>query len=1127
MHPIARYLHRLHQIHASGQGTAETSSYSALEELMETIGKGLKPVVVPMAQMKNQGAGMPDFGLYTKEQLRRKGVELNAINPARGVVEVKGTADNTWLTAKGAQATKYWEKYRLVLVTNYRDFLILGEDADGKPLQLGTFSISRDEAEFWAAAQHAERTAELQGEAILDFLRRALLQAAPLREPEDLAALLAGYAREARERVEKHATLPALEGLRKAMEDSLGLSFEGKAGEHFFRSTLVQTLFYGVFSAWVAWCDKADAGDRFAWRNADETLAVPVVQDIFEHLTGSSKLDALGLRDVMAWAEDALNRVDRAAFFRRFAAEHAIQYFYEPFLQAFDPELRKDLGVWYTPREVVRYMVARVDRVLREELGRPEGLADPSVHVLDPCCGTGAFLVEVARKIHENLEEAGQGALAGSLLKQALQQRVFGFELLPAPFVVAHLQMGLMLSRLGAPLGKEERLPVYLTNALTGWEHPAEPRKEAVLQQLADERVAADAVKHQKPILVILGNPPYSGYAGISHMAEERSLSHAYREPVAGWEPMRRPEGQGLNDLYVRFFRMAERKIAEWSKEGVVCFISNYAWLDGLSHPLMRQAFMQHFDRIWIDSLNGDKYRTGKLTPEGEPDPSIFSTPQNREGIQVGTAVALMVRKAKHQPAQGVAYRDLWGKDKLAQLEREAAGPAPIYPAQVVPHPKLGLPFRPLTVSQAYLSWPTLEELFPVSFPGVKTSRDSFLVDIDRDRLEARLAVYFDPTLSHSDFKARHPEIMTPVARFQPEAVRDTLRKRGISPDGLVRYAYRPMDVRWLYWEGETKLLDEKRPEYKEQVFEGNLFFECRKKISTDAFDRGCVFHALGDQMGNGTTSYFPMLLRAHHEEGTLYAADERPNLSPLALEKLAALDDPAITVHHRSSPVKKALETGDEQRLTVMKDKKDSPVKPADPTDLFFHALAILHAPVYREENAGALRMDWPRIPWPASTEALSKSAALGRQVAALLDVEQAVPLVTAGKIPEGLRKVGVLTVVDGAPLNPAADLDITAGWGIRGQGGIAMPSEGRRENDRVFLNARVCWGGIPDAVWQYSLGGYQVLKKWLSYRESRLLGRALSPDEAQHFTHMARRIAALLAMGEDLDANYRAHEV
>lgn len=209
------------------------------------------------------------------------------------------------------------------------------------------------------------------------------------------------------------------------------------------------------------------------------------------------------------------------------------------------------------------------------------------------------------------------------------------------------------------------------------------------------------------------------------------------------------------------------------------------------------------------------------------------------------------------------------------------------------------------------------------------------------------------------------------------------------------------------------------------------------------------------------------------------------------------------------------------------MKNKKVTPAEASlDPTDLFFHALAILHAPAYRVENAGALRMDWPRIPWPGSRASLAASAALGRQVAALLDVEQAVPQVTTGAVREDLRRVAVLTVVDGSPLNPAVDLEVTAGWGIRGQGGIAMPGEGRREGSRVFLNGRACWDGIPDEVWQYSLGGYQVLKKWLSYRESRLLGRALRPDESAHFTAMARRIAALLALGAELDANYRHHE-
>lgn len=166
---------------------------------------------------------------------------------------------------------------------------------------------------------------------------------------------------------------------------------------------------------------------------------------------------------------------------------------------------------------------------------------------------------------------------------------------------------------------------------------------------------------------------------------------------------------------------------------------------------------------------------------------------------------------------------------------------------------------------------------------------------------------------------------------------------------------------------------------------------------------------------------------------------------------------------------------------------------------------------------------MDWPRVPWPGSKAALIASAELGRKVAALLDVEQGVLGVTSGKVREGLKTVGSLATVEAKPLDLARDLEITAGWGIRGQGGIAMPSEGRREANRVFLNDRTYWDGISQEVWQYSLGGYQVLKKWLSYREAKLLGRALTVDEADHFTSMARRIQALLDLGAELDRNYR----
>ena len=261
-------------------------------------------------------------------------------------------------------------------------------------------------------------------------------------------------------------------------------------------------------------------------------------------------------------------------------------------------------------------MVARVDRALKDDLGIEDGLAAENVYVLDPCCGTGAYLAETLKRIAANLRGKGLGALTGARVKQAATQRVFGFEIMPAPFVVAHLQVGLTMQALDAPLSDDgnERAGVFLTNALTGWE----PRTQKPLPfpELEDERDRAERVKQDTPVLVILGNPPYNGFAGMA-VDEERELSQAYRTV----REVRKPEGQGLNDLYVRFFRMAERRIAEKTGRGVVCFISNYSWLDGLSFTGMRERYLEAFDAIRIDCLNGDKYKTGKTTPDGQARP--------------------------------------------------------------------------------------------------------------------------------------------------------------------------------------------------------------------------------------------------------------------------------------------------------------------------------------------------------------------------------------------------------------------------------------------------------------------------------------------------------------------------
>jgi predicted helicase len=324
---------------------------------------------------------------------------------------------------------------------------------------------------------------------------------------------------------------------------------------------------------------------------------------------------------------------------------------------------------------------------------------------------------------------------------------------------------------------------------------------------LEEERKKADKVKQEAPILVILGNPPYNGFAGMA-VEEERSLSEAYRTT----KKVRRPEGQGLNDLYVRFYRMAERRIAEKTGRGIVSFISNYSWLDGLSFTGMRERYLEAFDAIRVDCLNGDKFKTGKTTPEGLPDPSIFSTEHNREGIQVGTAIAMLIRKENHAPTSTVAFRHLWGTAKRQQLlETAEAGTSTLYQT-LSPPLELALPFVQAAVSAGYSQWPSLTELLPTSFPGVQSKRDSLVVDIDEDRLRQRIGSYFDASISDDKLRAEMPEAFNQTAQYNPEKTRAALVSRGVRPDRFVRYLYKPFDVRWIYWEDEYGLLSRRSP---------------------------------------------------------------------------------------------------------------------------------------------------------------------------------------------------------------------------------------------------------------------------------------------------------------------------
>ncbi|KAB0239767.1 DNA methyltransferase [Microcystis aeruginosa EAWAG127a] len=1145
MNPLVNYFRNLQEIHSSQAAVKETSYYGTLETLLNEIGKTLKPRVRCIINLRNQGAGLPDGGLFNVDQFP-KNQELEpftAIFPERGAIEIKGTKEDIKKIAASEQVQKYWQKYGQVLVSNYRDFLLIGRNSQGQLVELEAYSLAPSEAEFWLKTSNPSKFAAEHGDSLLEYLKRVLLQAAPITSPADVAWFLASYARDAKARLEHHSDLPALANIRQALENALGIKFEREQGNKFFRSTLVQTLFYGLFSAWVLWhkqnLNREDKEDKFDWKSAAHHLHVPMLAILFEQIAAPSKLKSLGLVEVLNWTGAALNRVRREEFFRQFDEGQAVQYFYEPFLQAFDPDLRKELGVWYTPPEIVRYMVARVDRVLREELNIEDGLANPDVYVLDPCCGTGAYLVEVLRYITDTLQENGAGALAMALVKKAAIERIFGFEILTAPFVVAHLQLGLFLQSLGVPLIEDsERVGIYLTNALTGWQPPDEESKQKIQQlqlsfpELNKEREAADEVKRGKPILVILGNPPYNAFAGTSP-AEEAGLVELYKQGlISDWGIKK----FNLDELYVRFFRLAERCISENTGKGVVCYISNFSYLGDPSFVVMRQRFLQEFDRLWFDCLNGDSRETGKLTPEGNPDPSVFSTQYNKEGIRVGTTIGLMVRKEVRNKNVDVYFRHFWGVAKREQL-LDSLNNQDFDSLYQVSNPEQSnrYSFRPSDVSSHYLAWPKLTDLSDEApITGYKENRGYSFIDSDKTILSERISKYFDQNVSWEELASLNTGLTKNAARFDAKKARDKVLKlrKKFNPQMLLPYLLRPYEVKWCYYTQIRPLWNESRPSLFIHQFQGNSFLVSRP--AGVASPEGIPFYftnCLGDfDFIRGHAYHFPIRLRQN---------SEKVNTEDNTQGKLFD------SSNFNSPSIKANLSEKSRQYLNQLGiNNLEENIENA--SLIWLHALAIGYSPLYLRENADGIRQDFPRIPLPNSQELLIKSAQLGQAIASLLDTENPVIGVTKKPTP-ALQKIALISCTDGGNLNPdKGDLIINVGWGHGGKNGVTMPGKGKAiarqyttaemsvispemrkllgtKTYDIYLNDRAYWQNIPARVWEYTIGGYQVIKKWLSYREEKLLGRGLTIAEVQEVSEMTRRITAIILLESDLDDNYQ----
>ena len=1090
--PLDVYLDDVRRVRATKAGTSETSYYPAIGTMLNMVGETLRPHVFCLHHPSGD-SGIPDFGLFEQAQFRRDEAPAwtEAVNPERGVVEAKGASHSmaTLLASKQVRE-KYLPTYGLVLATNLWQFRLL--TANGTVIE--TFDIAADEAAFWKLSE-ASRPDTLR-ERFEAFLTRCLLTKAPLRRPSDVAFFLASYAREALGRLSERAKLPGLAGLRKAMQDALGIQFDAKDGERLFRSTLVQTLFYGLFSAWVV---HARAGKTsFDWRVSQWSLNVPVMRLLFGQIATPQALGPLDLVPLLDAAGMALERVERDAFFTAFSDEHAVQYFYEPFLEYYDPDLRRQLGVWYTPPEIVHYQVERVDRLLREQLGVIDGLAHPDVWVLDPCCGTGSYIVAVLDRIRRTLDDRGMGDVTAEELKKAATTRVVGFEIMTAPFVISHWQVAERLH--GAPLKEGERASVYLTNALTGWNEgdagPPIPGYEA----LVEERGAASSVKRDQPILVIIGNPPYYGYSGVSPR-EEGGLVEPYKAGLRQRWGIRKTS---LDDPYVRFVRIAERRIVEKTGRGIISYITNWSWLFLPSYVVMRERLLGGFDVAWIDCMNGDSRETGKQTPDGKPDPSVFSTERNREGIRVGTAITTLVRRdGQHARKAAVSFRSFWGVDKRRELLASLNnGHLDERYEQLQPTASIKYVLRPRHHNASYTAWSAIDQLLRIPpMPGILEKRGGGLISLDQTELKARMRAYLDNTLTFEEAMAANPTLATNRARYDAKATRARLLlEEGYRAKNVVRYCMFAFDMRWAYLTGVRPTWNEPRPQLMHVFPEARSFLHLRPQRIAEP---------------EGFPAYWTTCLADD------YVLHKHAFLVPV-VDNLSGAPRPNLS----------------DSAITYLGDLGLSPTA-ENAEALLHHALATLYSRTYLAENVDGLRQGWPHIPLPKAAEVLQASADLGAQLAALLNPDVPVPGVSTGTPLPALAPIAVPSTQIGAQ----RDWDLS-GWGNRTDVGVTMPLRGR-VNTRAYSSTEAAtetytellgeqaldigissvsfWRCVPEAVWECRIGGYQVLKKWLSYRDHSIIDRPLTSEEVGHFQQTARRIAAVLMLGPALDASYQ----
>ncbi len=1030
MTAISDYIDALNANLARGDATEHTHR-PALKTLLDALGgKGITATNEP----KRIDCGAPDFNV-TKGTTPLGHIETKDIGVNLDEIE-KGKGPH------GKQFIRYRDGLPNWILTDYLEFRWFVNGEKRLSARLGAFDGKKK-----VRPAPSDGVAEL----LNAFLKQ---EALTITNAKDLAERLAGMTRIIHDLIIATFGTEPEDGLLHGWLDAFRHVLIPDLTKERFSDMFAQTMAYGLFAARV----HSPQAKEFSRANAAFNLPKtnPFLRKLFSEIGG------VDMPETIDWAVDdvieLLRHADMDNVLKDFpqgkGKEDPVIHFYETFLAVYNPALRQKLGVFYTPHAVVSYIVRSVDQLLVNRFARPKGLGDEHTLILDPAVGTATFLYSVIEQIYEKFETQ-RGAWDGYVASHLLG-RVFGFELLMAPYAVAHLKIGMQLEQTGYHFGSDQRLGIYLTNTL----EEAMTKSEKLFEKwISDEANEAAAIKRDKPILVVLGNPPYSGESANRSRDEDGNSTfigkliddyktvdgQAMREKVLKW----------LHDDYVKFIRFAQWRL-DRTGEGIIAYITNNAYLDNPTFPGMRRALMNSFSELWIYNLHGSTRKRDE-TPEGGEDKNVFD-------IMQGVTILLGVKEKGHAGPTVVHYADLWGtrEYKYATLLDEHVNAT--HWTEINPRsPNYFFVPEDSEFEEEYRTGWRITDIFALHHTGIITKRDALAIHWTADDCFRTVKEFASLPAESAREKFGLP---ADVRDWKVEWAQADIRKTGPAKKHVIPVLYRPFDVRYTYYTGNSRgFLGWPVADVTPHMLPGdNIGLVTTRLTKGERFQHVLLTRHMNEVicLSSKTSNngfIFPLYLYAG-EQKTTTGHVRRPNFDPSFLKALA-------------------------DALGVKQGHPDDLPEGVTAEDIIGYICAILHSPVYRARYASLLARDFPRIPITKSKALFSELAKVGRELIALHLLESS--------------KVGKFTTsfpVAGSNIVERVQFDA--------------------DQERVAINETQYFGNVPAEAWDFFVGGYRVADKWLKDRRN----RKLTYEDIQHYQRIIAAALETRALMKRLDA-------